>query len=370
MRLLPLVKAVMAWLFLWLSCKKSVKAVISTMIVGNIVGNLVFAMAPLTNSRWMVLAARVILTSHEVQSVPNCYIGRAVGLRHRSEASMHNNAWFAMGFAAGPVLAYLLAQIAKNWEGQGGGVTVFDDVTLPAWVMAAIWCAFWFVHQKYYEEPPLEDGEDAALDKQTPLASLPWVAMVVSALLAFAVALTVSSWEMFTLEMAQDRWGSPLIAGGYLASVTMLILPVAMVSGRLSKWVSDISGVLLTFSAATLAWPFLFEYFKYPTYRNRTTEVVFFTFGSVLLLASMQFARGFVDALVSKLVPPDRKQQMITFAMSIFMLGRGVGGMFGVWLDDQDVWAGFHMSVCALTLFLALIALKFLHPHHSLARRP
>merc|ERR1719333_793571 len=99
-----------------------------------------------------------------------------------------------------------------------------------------------------------------------------------------------------------------------------------MASGRLSKWVPDNCGLLLTLGVATLAWALLFRYFKAPMYRNRSSEIVYYTCGSVALLASMQLARGFLDALVSKLVPRDRQQQMITAAMSIFMLGRGVGG--------------------------------------------
>jgi len=359
--LLPLLKAVMAWAFLRLSYTRSVTAVISTMIAGNILGNLVFAMAPVTDSRWMVFIARMILTSHEVQSVPNCYIGRAVGARYRSEAAMHNNAWFALGYAAGPVIAYLLENAAKALGVEDQGVDVLDAETLPGWFMAIVWLLFLIIHRKCFEEPALEDGEHPDA-KRTNLLDLNWVGIALVCLSSFVTAVTMSSWEMFTMHMAQDRWGSPLVAGGYLASVTLAILPVAMLSGRLSKLVDDNIGLCMASTTAFASWALLFNYFRAPYYEKPTAQIFFYTCGSICLLASLQLTRGFLDALVSKLNPPCSKQKLITAVMSIFMLGRGVGGALGASFINQNSWAGLHMSACALTAFLLLGSVRFLQP--------
>lgn len=361
-RLLPLLKAVMAWAFLTMSFKRSVSAVISTMIAGNIIGNLVFALAPVTQTRWMILIARLVLTSHEVQSVPNCYIGRAVGLRHRSEVTMHNNAWFALGYAAGPVIAYILEKMVEGLGLESDGVDVFDSETVPGWFMACTWILFAAVHRRCYEEPDLESGE-ASDSTPTPIGSLNWVGILATFVITFVIAVVISSWEMWTLGMVQQRWGSPLVAGGYLAAVTISILPIAMISGRLAKLVDDRMGLLVAFIAAASSWAFLFQFFRAPYYHKRTAEILYYTCGSIGLLGSMQLARGFVEALTSKLSPPDRKQQLITATISIFMLGRGVGGCLGASFVNQNSWAGLHMSSCALTAVIILATFKFLCPH-------
>lgn len=162
--------------------------------------------------------------------------------------------------------------------------------------------------------------------------------------------------------MVQDRWGSPLVAGGYLAAVTISILPVAMISGRLSRVVDDNVGLLVAFAGACVSFALLFNFFRAPYFQVRTAEIGYYTCGSIGLLASMQLARGFLDALISKLIAPDRKQQLITAAMSIFMLGRGVGGTLGSWFTDQNSWVALHMCACMVTAILLLASFKFLQP--------
>lgn len=360
-RLLPLLKAVMAWWFLWLSRAASVRQVIFTMVAGNVFGNIVFAMAPITDSRWTVLVARIILTSHEVQSVPNCYIGRAVGQRYRSEAAMHNNAWFGLGYAAGPIIAYLLEKLSKGLGLEEQGVDMLDAETLPGWFMAVVWLVFLGIHHWCFEEPALEEEEKSDA-KPTLREDMPWPGMVVLSIVSLSMAVVISSWEMWTLNMAQDRWGSPLVAGGFLAANTIAILPVAMVSGRVSKLVDDAFGLLVTFTLAGCSWTLLFQYFTAPYYQTRGAEIVYYSLGSIGLLASMQLARGWLDALVSKVSPPERKQQFITWAMSIFMLGRGLGGTLGAWFENQNSWAALHTAMCLVTALLIFISLKILRP--------
>lgn len=164
------------------------------------------------------------------------------------------------------------------------------------------------------------------------------------------------------MHMAQERWGSPLVAGGYLASVTIAILPVAMLSGRLSRLVDDKIGLLIAASTAWVSWALLFDYFSTPYYEELTPQILLYTLGSIALLASLQLMRGFLDALVSKLNPPGSKQKLITLSVSIFMLGRGVGGAFGASFVNQNSWASLHMSACALTALLLTASIKFLEP--------
>jgi len=292
-----------------------------------------------------------------------------VAADYRSEASMYNNAWFALGYGAGPVIAYVLQKLAKQFSLEEEGADILDAETLPGWFMIFLWVVFYFIHRKFYSEPQLEKGEQMD-QKPTPLSDLPRVSIFAAVIASFFTAVSVSSWETWTMTMAQDRWGSPLIAGGYLAAVTLAILPVAVAGGRLSKVVSDGSGLLIAYIAATVSWAFLYRYYPSPYNRKHFGEVIFYTIGSICLSASLQLSRGFLDALVSKLTPPDRKQQMITASMSTFMLGRGVGGTLGSWFVNQNSWACFHMSTCLCTAFLLLLCLKSLHPYASVTSEP
>jgi len=362
--LLPLLKAVMAWVFLRLSHTHSMSTVISIMIGGNIVGNFIFALAPATGSRWTVFVARLILTSHEVQSVPNCYIGRAVGQRYRSEASMYNNAWFAFGFAAGPIMASLLERFANATGIEAQGVDVFDAETLPGWFMCLVWAIFLVVHIKFFEEPELEAGEEASPNlKQLNMKQWNWVGIVALGITSFVTAMTMSSWEMFTMNMAQDRWGSPLVAGGYLAAVTLVILPVALLGPKLSAVLHDNFGLIVVSFSAFISWALLFDYFRTPYFFTPERQILYYTMGSICLLASLQLVRGFLDALISKINPTDSKQIVITAGMSIFMLGRGCGGSLGASLTNyQNIWVGFHMSACFFTAWILAGAWKYLQP--------
>lgn len=362
--MLPLLKAVMAWVFLRLSHTHSMSTVISIMIAGNIVGNFIFALAPLTGSRWTVFVARLILTSHEVQSVPNCYIGRAVGQSYRSEASMYNNAWFAFGFAAGPIIASLLERFAKATGIDGQGVDVFDAETLPGWLMCLVWAMFLAVHIKFFEEPELEAGEETSKNlKQLNMSQWNWVGIVALGITSFVTAMTMSSWEMFTMNMAQDRWGSPLVAGGYLAAVTLVILPVALLGPKLSTVLHDNFGLIVVSFSAFISWGLLFDYFRTPYFFTPERQILYYTMGSICLLASLQLVRGFLDALISKINPTDSKQIVITAGMSIFMLGRGCGGSLGaIFTNYQNIWAGLHMSACFFTAWILAGAWKYLQP--------
>lgn len=132
-----------------------------------LIGNLVYAMAWSFKSIPMVLAGRLLVGFGGARALNRRYIADNAPRSQRVRRSAEFVAASAIGMAAGPALASLIAQLPEfTIFGLG-----FLHETTPGWILAVVWAIQIWAVQAFFQEPP--EKERRAIPLSTFGTSLP-----------------------------------------------------------------------------------------------------------------------------------------------------------------------------------------------------
>ena len=106
--------------------------------VGGIGGNVLYALAPLTHSKWTLVLARVLI-GPAVYPFQFEYVCAKVGIKHRGHVMLLVGAFMSAGMVLAFVLALLILSICDVAHCNS---QLINPNTLPGWVMAGISAAF------------------------------------------------------------------------------------------------------------------------------------------------------------------------------------------------------------------------------------
>ena len=112
----------------WLFQRVPFKGIMVIMTVVGILGNGLYAMAGLTNSRWGLVSARMMVGIAVYYGSAFHYLSCAVGLQHRSAVMLKAVGAFAVGYVVGPLFAYAIGVFC---DGLHIHHLVLDKTTMP-----------------------------------------------------------------------------------------------------------------------------------------------------------------------------------------------------------------------------------------------
>jgi len=137
----------------WTSYSYRVPLLVATLL--NLVGNIVYAMGYPCNSMTMVLIGRLLSGMGSCRPINRRYIADAYSTAERTAASAHFVAVGCFGMSLGPFLGSVLHYFARHstspyWQVENA----------PGWFMAVVWFVYGIFHVVFFIDPPRED--DAA----------------------------------------------------------------------------------------------------------------------------------------------------------------------------------------------------------------
>ena len=268
------------------------------------------------------------------------YSARAVGINRRTEVNQYINASLASGYSIGPYIASVFYSITKNHITPNDSKIGFEydslwwnRVTSPAWFILILVVVTALLLWFYLEEPEKETQEvlNEQVGGETPLRGIikmshtEKVAFGFNLCASFTLPIIISAWEVFSVNQATQTWGwAPEIAGVYVGTVFLFLVPACIIVARVASKLSDRDGQLYFTSLATVSFLFLWDWFPA---QDGTGVIILYTVGSMLTLTGFQVARGFCWSLLSKQVPTHSKGvgNMLMFMFYIF--GRGSGSL-------------------------------------------
>ncbi|KAG6829729.1 hypothetical protein H0H92_003688 [Tricholoma furcatifolium] len=209
----------------------------------SILGHTLYALAYYTNFLYLILLGRIVSGlgfTLWMYCKRYCTDPRIVGVRRRTTLA----AWLVLGqgigMSFGPFVGGLFYKVGFG----GRGSDLWNGFTAPAWVMAAVWIAFWVIVWKYYEDIPEDQrafevapsptavpGE--AIELQDTTASRPtlpspllrlspqqWGVVLCMCWFSMTCFFVLGGWEsnipVFGATTSQFHW-SPYAAGNFLA---------------------------------------------------------------------------------------------------------------------------------------------------------
>ncbi|KIP02457.1 hypothetical protein PHLGIDRAFT_95974 [Phlebiopsis gigantea 11061_1 CR5-6] len=130
----------------------------------SMMGHILYALAYRANWLYLILIGRIVSGfgfTFWMYSKRYCSDNRVVGIRRRTTLAGWMVVGQGIGFSFGPFVGGLLYKI-------GFSNSVFNGFTSPAWIMAAVWAAFWLFAGLNFKDP----------ESQTEVANIESVAAV------------------------------------------------------------------------------------------------------------------------------------------------------------------------------------------------
>lgn len=350
----------MAYPYYYLMKALSIKSLMSLMAVLSISANVLYACAGVTGSIYVVIVARMLLGISIFPAPYMYYITRAVGLQQRSRYFLQVSACMAAGNVLGPLLASLIDVASHNLRQSA----ILNSSTLPGWLMALCFLFYLCLLRFCFEEPPPEPAQEASEleegtakgEEATPLV---WAGMVVLLYLTVFVNTLGSSWEVFTVLLAERSWGcSEEHAALYLAAASAFMVPVSLYgSSFLAGKFSDRAMLLPCFAVAAAATSLFFDFGL-----KVSGEVCLYSAASLVFLTSMQLGRGFVQSLSTKVIPASHKACFSTILTLASRSGETVGPLIASFMG-QSSYATLAVTCSGLALISILAFFPQLETH-------
>eukprot|EP00931_Biecheleriopsis_adriatica_P012791 TRINITY_DN114036_c0_g1_i1.p1 TRINITY_DN114036_c0_g1~~TRINITY_DN114036_c0_g1_i1.p1 ORF type:complete len:451 (+),score=59.12 TRINITY_DN114036_c0_g1_i1:50-1402(+) len=332
----------------WFVKRYSIKTVFFWAELGMMLGNILYSLAGVSESKWTLLASRMLLGCCMFIALPMAYINRAVGIQVRSSTSFMIACFAASGYAVGPLIAFLLQVAVRSSHLD---FSVFDSNTVPGWFFAIAHLALACTVCTFFVEPPRERAELANAGRSG-LSDLPVFKVAACLFTIFTVPLLVSSCEVFSSLLAQHHWGwSEAQSALYLACVVGLSVVICAAGSLQAHRITDGKGIFVSFLLVAACSSLMFDYRGPEDTTLSTPMLSLYTVGMLLTLIGLNTARGWAFALSSKIVATESKQWMATSAMLCFACGRGLGAFLGGNLS-QNMFAIILLSMCSLISIL------------------
>eukprot|EP00443_Scrippsiella_acuminata_P022899 CAMPEP_0115338600 /NCGR_PEP_ID=MMETSP0270-20121206/90162_1 /TAXON_ID=71861 /ORGANISM="Scrippsiella trochoidea, Strain CCMP3099" /LENGTH=413 /DNA_ID=CAMNT_0002759923 /DNA_START=76 /DNA_END=1317 /DNA_ORIENTATION=+ len=300
----------------WMLSFSDMKTVLMIMVTGSVVGNLIYAIAGLTKSKYSLLVARFLIGLCSAQMFPHCYIGKVVGIRHRSRAMFHFQVSSMSGYVLGPLIAWGLEVFLKELRIEN---LLLDSDTAPGWLMAGLYFALMLKLFLIFESPSAEPPSAEA-------SRLVSVALQAAAL--------------------------------FLAALMACNIPICFLAGKMTKTWEDCQGLLVACGLGILVTPLLFCF----GLRSMPWRIVVPSFGLMLTPGVNMLLRGFSMSSITKLVPPELKDTASAIVMCSACLSRGTGALLGSVLDPNSL-GGVQLGLLLVSGACTSAAYAHFRPH-------
>jgi hypothetical protein len=358
----PLLACCGAWITSWALTKTTVKTVVFLTAFGSVLGSVLYALAGLTRTKYTLLVARAAIGLFSGLAIPSTYIGSTVGINRRSEIFFYMSALNTIGCALGPAMAAGLEVFVKEERLEN---LVMDSDTVPGWFMALVMLLFMVMTFLLFEDstrlsrPTVGKAEKQdALDieegvpvSQLPLPRrLPFGGLGSCFYATFLASAVTTSVEVYLISLGKEHWGwsiegIALFLAGLMLTAGCINLQLGQVAQRLVS--SDREGILIASVLSVVCCTPLFNF----GLKNVAVEAVVVCVGMTALLTCTSVLRSFSFALVTKLVPAERRQSVSTYSTISMTVGRGVGAVVGAVLTI-DSFAPVVMGGYGLTAML------------------
>lgn len=331
----------------------NVKYSLAATAAGYVIGGVVYALAYKSQTKWMLLAGRGFMGAFAFPGLILFYWAWSVGVNVRSKIMLLQSAFLAIGYGLGPLIALIVNEIVTRakWSGD-----ILNMYSAPGWFMA-VFIAIYFVFILRMEKPIVPPSPPSQPIFGQP--GTPWFAAFVSMVNQVVRAMCVGSWELFTAEVAELRWGWSFNWICAFLSITMFAtIPVTMfaqkaLAGKYPDWKP-----LLAFTAGAVVFAVLLFDFGL----TGAARTVVYTIGSFGFNSCCQVSLGFNLAIPTKIFPGHLRQYLITATITALSIGRSIGPQVAS-NTNQNGHAVVLVASCFVAAVLTAVANKQLEPH-------
>lgn len=347
--LLPFFTAIGAYPMMYLIQHIGIKKSLIISLFLNIIGNLLYGFAGMANSFTMIVIGRMLLGFGLLPTTLGAYITRMFGANTRSKAALIMGIFTGLGFAMGPLVAYVLSLISVYSDPATNGA--LTDATLPGFV-SAIFNVFYLLMVIFIiVEPPMPKGPaPGTKEEEKPYI----IASLVNCLMSFIPAVLVAAWEVTATNLALSVWGWDVEGAAlYLAGINGgLGVFTVIIAYCLSSHLTDLIG-MLSFFALTAGFSLLLIPWWGAT-ASSASVIAVYSVGAVFVDTGLQNGKQFSWANITKAPPVHMKGHAFTWVMISYFTGRGVGAFVApFWNQEEFGWVCFGGSLACCLVALA-----------------
>lgn len=345
--------------FLMLKARMTLKSVLVLMAAGSVIGNVLYALAGLMHSPLALLASRALIGVCQCQIAGPLYISKTVCIRRRTHIMFIFASFPALAFTCGPLLAGLLDTFIKQIRHED---LVLDSDTIPGWFMACLYFLY-IIKLYFFFDPEFVDSCNSTPgiqnrqedEEQSSRISIFSCGLLVCYCSMFAGPFANTMCEVFAVRLVQQWYGwSISVSAFYMSAVMAVVTVISLCSSFITNLMEDRTGLLLWTLLGAISAILLFDF----GYSSRVTYAYMFTTGLVLYQGAACIVRNYIYAMVSKLVPPEKKSSASVCSQFVLMMGRGSGSLLGALLTPVTFAA---VQVALFALISALVATTFSH---------
>lgn len=309
----------------------------------GVISNVMYALAQYAKSPYLLLASRIVTGLS--CSLTYTYLGAAVSRRSMTRVMTIASATSALGYATGPLAAYMLASVYQRGIATRTNPAtpldqLFNENTLPGWFMAVAYLGYMVAHHSFFKEPDRTrdfqlDVESGSVENRPAFGSLNWTGVAICFTGLTIMPFCFGASEVLTMRVAKSFWHmSPMYASLYLAVLMLLVMAGTFGSNAAKSRLGLTDAQILTgaYALATAALPFILITTSATTearvssgVAGRWGNMAIFLVTAVLALSFLNVARSVNMSLLAKLPHPQwRDSVMANFAV-VYKLGRGLG---------------------------------------------
>mmetsp|Transcript_17517 Transcript_17517/g.28356 ORF Transcript_17517/g.28356 Transcript_17517/m.28356 type:complete len:474 (-) Transcript_17517:80-1501(-) len=297
--------------------RRSYKTLLLVLASLGICGNVIYALGPVIGSKYALFVGSLFIGMNcSCWIIYRKYVSEATGSNVRTKVFSQLMYASAFGYTGGPLLG-----VAVYYINFSIGVVRFNKYTNPGWLMAILLTVFVILVFLYFKEPlravderpecqsflKIESGIELPQGSSEPendgdiaLLRNKWFRLSVSVCILFPM---IAQFFLGALETSVTVVGptnfdwSTIVVGLFLSAIAMLVIPVGILTGKVSSFVEDRMIVLVSILLSIVgcfcitAWPF----WKFSVYQ--------YIFGCIFLFVGQGLMDNMSYCLASKMVP-------------------------------------------------------------------
>jgi len=342
-----------------------------------VISNVMYALAQYAKSPYLLLASRIVTGLS--CSLTYAYLGAAVSRRAMTRVMTIASATSALGYAAGPLAAYVLALvyqrgIAPRADPAAPLEQLFNDNTLPGWFMAIAYLGYMVAHHALFREPDRtrgfkKDVESGQVGVRPAFGALNWTGVAVCFTGLAVMPFCFGASEVLTMRVAKSFWRMrPMYASLYLAVLMLLVMAGTFATNAAKSRLGFRDAQILfgAYALATAALPFMLlttstavESRVSGGVAGRWGDMAIFLVVAVLALSFLNMCRGVTMSLLVKLPHPQWRDSVMANFSVVYKLGRGLGPVAAAAISP---WALVVVlaAACAVQTLALVICFKHL----------
>ncbi|ORX98323.1 MFS general substrate transporter [Basidiobolus meristosporus CBS 931.73] len=341
------------------------------------VGHVLYALADYTQFLYLILIGRLVNgIGFTGWMFVKKYVtdGNLVGIRRRTLLSSFLVTTQAVGMVVGPLLGGFLSRMRWNSEVNPTVQRLFNQYTMPGWVMAVVWLLFWIAVRIFFKEAPppscsIDIVEKQSVDTEKEARELSfttqkpnkyqYMCAALMCFLATTVFLELGAWESNVPLLGGEYFNwNEYNSGVFIGLIGLATFPFVFPLSFLAKRVQDrftlVAGICIAMAGLI---PQLVILSK-----ERLTLV---SYSACWFLVCWGFSliSTITLSLLSKILPDKYNTRTSVIIQYANYLGRLTGAVWGT--AANKVVGGIITIYAVEILFpcIALIAIALLWPH-------